>query len=61
VGVSAVDAKRQVIISAQAFGQVQENDLLEPIVQGAKDNLGEDYGENAKLTAEEADISTVRG
>ncbi len=32
VGVSAVDKKRQIIISAEAFGQCQEHDLLEPIV-----------------------------
>ena len=52
VGVSAVDDKHQIIISAEAFGQCQEHDLLEPIVKGAKDNLGEDYIENAKLTAD---------
>lgn len=52
VGVAAVDDKHQVIISAEAFGQCQEHDLLEPIVQGAKDNLGEDYIEKAKLAAD---------
>ena len=52
VGVTAVDDKHQVIISAEAFGQCQEHDLLEPIVQGVKDNLGEDYIESAKLTAD---------
>ena len=52
VGVSAADSKHQVIISAEAFGQCQEHDLLEPIVQGAKDHLGQDYIEKAKLTAD---------
>lgn len=52
VGVSAVDSKHQIIISAEAFGQCQEHDLLEPIVQGAKDRLGQDYIEKAKLTAD---------
>jgi len=52
VGVSAVDSKNQIIISAEAFGQCQEHDLLEPIVQGAKEHLGKDYIEKAKLTAD---------
>jgi len=52
VGLAAADSKHQVIISGEAFGQCQEHDLLEPIVQGAKDNLGEDYIEKAKLTAD---------
>lgn len=52
VGVSAVDKKHQVIISAEAFGQCQEHDLLEPIVQQTKENLGQDYIEKAKLTAD---------
>ena len=52
VGVSAVDDKHQIVISAEAFGQCQEHDLLEPIVQGAKANLGQAYIEKAKLTAD---------
>jgi len=52
VGVSAVDSKHQIIISAEAFGQCQEHDLLEPIVQSAKEHLGQDYIEKAKLTAD---------
>jgi len=39
VGVSAVDNKTQIIISAEAFGQCQEHDLLEPIVNTVKENL----------------------
>ena len=52
VGVSAVDRKKQIIISAEAFGQGQEHDLLEPIVNGVKANLGQHYLEKAKLTAD---------
>ena len=52
VGVSAVDEKHQIIISAEAFGQCQEHDLLEPIVNSVKENLGQDYIEKAKLTAD---------
>jgi hypothetical protein len=52
VGVSAVDSKSQIIISAGAFGQCQEHNLLEPIVKEAKEHLGEHYIEKAKLTAD---------
>jgi len=52
VGVSAVDNKTQVIIAAEAFGQCQEHDLLEPIIEQAKEHLGQDYIESAKLTAD---------
>jgi len=52
VGVSAVDNKTQIIISAEAFGQCQEHDLLEPVIEQAKDHLGQDYIESAKLTAD---------
>jgi transposase len=33
VGVAAVDAKHQVVVSAEAFGQGQEHGLLEPLVE----------------------------
>ena len=52
VGVSAVDSKNQIIIAAEAFGQCQEHDLLEPVIQGAKQHLGKHYIENAKLTTD---------
>lgn len=52
VGVSAVDNQHQIIVSAEAFGQGQEHDLLEPIVEGVKQNLGTHYTETAKLTAD---------
>lgn len=55
-GVSAVDSKRQIVVHAEAFGEAQEHDLLEPMVQGARDTfqaLGEeDIFTNTKLTAD---------
>ena len=35
-GVVAVDAKHQVIVHAQAFGEAQEHDLLLPVLEGVK-------------------------
>jgi len=52
VGVSAVDNKHQIIVSAEAFGQGQEHDLLEPLVESAKQHLGEDYIKESRLTAD---------
>jgi transposase len=52
VGVSAVDSKNQIIISAEAFGQCQEHDLLEPMVNHVKENLGKRYIDKARLTAD---------
>lgn len=52
VGVAAVDNKHQIIINAEAFGQGQEHDLLEPMVEGVKQKLGTGYTESAKLTAD---------
>lgn len=52
IGVSAVDSKHQIIISSEAFGQGQEHDLLEPIVEHVKESLGSKYMANAKLTAD---------
>ena len=52
VGVSAVDNKHQIIISAEAFGQGQEHDLLEPTVDAIKQNLGQSYIKKARLTAD---------
>ena len=36
VGVAAVDSKHQVVIDAKAYGQGQEHDLLEPMIEGVK-------------------------
>ena len=38
-GVAAVDDKNQVIVHAEAFGQAQENDLLEPMIEGVNENF----------------------
>ncbi len=55
-GVATVDAKRQVIVHAEAFGQSQEHDLLEPMVRGTRENFkaleDEDVFEKAKLAAD---------
>jgi hypothetical protein len=52
IGVSAVDAKHQIIIGAEAFGEAQEHKLLQPLVEQLDDTLGGDYLEHAKLTAD---------
>jgi transposase len=41
-GVVAVDAKHQVIVQAQAYGQGQEHGLLEPTIDGLRVNLNTD-------------------
>jgi transposase len=38
-GVASVDSKHQVIIHAEAFGEAQEHDLLQPMVEGTEDNF----------------------
>ena len=38
-GVTAVDGKHQVIVHAHAFGQGQEQDLLEPMIDGVRENF----------------------
>jgi transposase len=44
-GVAVVDEKHQVIVHAEAFGSAQEHDLLEPMVEGTRDNFREIRGE----------------
>ena len=56
-GVATVDSKHQVVVHAEAFGQPQEHELLEPMVEGTRENfqaLGAqgDIFERAKLTAD---------
>lgn len=56
-GVATVDKKYQVIVHAEAFGQAQEHDLLEPMIQGTRENFEAigaqgDIFEQAKLTAD---------
>jgi transposase len=38
-GVATVDAKHQVVVQAEAFGSGQEHDLLQPAIEGTKENL----------------------
>lgn len=56
-GVTAVDSKRQVIVAAEAFGQGQEHDLLEPMVEEVQRNFKElkpqeEVFDSATLTAD---------
>jgi len=56
-GVAAVDRKHQVVVYAEAFGQPQEHDLLEPMVEGTRENFKAigvkgDIFEETKLTAD---------
>ena len=56
-GVAAVDEKHQIIVHAEAFGQAQEHDLLEPMIEGARDNMAaigdnKDIFKKAKVTAD---------
>jgi len=38
-GVTVVDSKHQVIVHAEAFGAAQEHDLLQPMIEGTRENL----------------------
>jgi transposase len=40
-GVAAVDKKRQVVVYAEAFGEGQEKKLLQPAVEGIRENFAE--------------------
>jgi len=56
-GVAVVDEKHQIIVHAEAFGVAQEHDLLEPMVEGTRENFREigseeDVFEKAKLVAD---------
>ena len=39
-GVAVVDDKHQIIVHAEAFGAPQEHALLQPMVEGTRENLG---------------------
>lgn len=39
-GIALVDAKTQIIVQAEAFGSGQEQDLLRPVLEGARMNPG---------------------
>src|SRR5262249_31088135 len=52
-----VDAKHQVVVHAEAFGEPQEHDLLKPMVEGTGENFkaigdNNDIFENIELTAD---------
>jgi hypothetical protein len=51
-----VDAKHQVIVHAQAYGAPQEHDLLQPMIEGTRNNFttigNTDIFEETKLTAD---------
>jgi transposase len=55
-GVAVVDDKHQIIVHAEAFGAPQEHDLLQPMVEGTRENLAAigspDAFEKTKLTAD---------
>ncbi|MDH4292248.1 MAG: transposase [Dehalococcoidia bacterium] len=56
-GVTVVDDKHQVIVHAEAFGAAQEHDLLQPMIEGTKENFEaigseKDVFEKAKLVAD---------
>ena len=38
-GVATVDSKHQVVVHAEAFGQPQEHELLEPMIEGTRKNF----------------------
>lgn len=42
VGVSAVDSKHQIVVSAEAFGQGQEHGLLEPMIECIEEAFNDD-------------------
>lgn len=49
-GIAAVDAKHQVIVHAEAFGEGQEQRLLRPTLEGMRENLAE-VGEGGDVLA----------
>lgn len=56
-GLAVVDDKHQVIVHAEAYGEAQEHGLLEPMVEGARENFKEigyeqDVFKKTKLTAD---------
>jgi hypothetical protein len=52
-----VDSKHQIVVQAEAYGQPQEHDLLEPMIEKTRDNFkaidsSEDIFKKTKLTAD---------
>lgn len=61
-GVAAVDAKHQVVVHAEAFGEAQEHDLLQPMIEGTQDHfttVGKTYlRKTTKLVADSGFYNT---
>ena len=57
--VTAADEKHQIIIDAQAFGMGQEQATLKPMVEGIRNNLGENIFDHTVLTADTGFSSEV--
>jgi transposase len=56
-GLALVDAKHQVVVHAEAFGSGQEHELLQPMIEGAKETaadagLGRDYFQETRIIAD---------
>jgi len=56
-GVAAVDSKHQIIVHAEAYGQPQEHDLLEPMIEKTRVNFkaidsSDDIFKRTKVTAD---------
>lgn len=51
-GVAAVDARHQIVIAAEAFGQGPENNLLEPMLSQVEARLGRKYLDESKVAAD---------
>ena len=56
-GLALVDAKHQIVVQAEAFGSGQEHNLLQPMIEAAKETaaeagLGEDYFRETRIIAD---------
>ena len=56
-GLALVDAKHQIVVQAEAFGSGHEHDLLQPMIEAAKETaaeagLGEDYFQETRIIAD---------
>lgn len=51
-GVAAVDARHQIVVAAEAFGQGPENNLLKPMVEQVAARLGSQFVQSSKITAD---------
>jgi transposase len=63
-GVAAVDSKHQVIVEAEAYGEAQEHDLLQPMIEQIRENFktirkGKDIFKTTKLTADSGFYNTT--